>query len=156
MCFYFRKNTQGSFGVVYEIKNRDTEEKFAMKVINKEKVYKFCLNYLICVHWEVNYLNTLGWPIQFRERGAHHEVGLAPESNQARGGVREQEEALSDNRAVRGGRARQVDQEAGTHTRERVTCYYEADCGCYKLFTQTWYDKSNSLWSRRVSIDLTN
>jgi len=33
-----RKLGQGSFGVVYEIINRDTEEKFAIKIISKEKV----------------------------------------------------------------------------------------------------------------------
>ena len=29
---------KGSFGVVYELRNRETEQKFAMKIINKEKV----------------------------------------------------------------------------------------------------------------------
>lgn len=32
-----RKLGQGSFGVVYELKNRDTNHKFAIKIINKEK-----------------------------------------------------------------------------------------------------------------------
>jgi serine/threonine kinase 33 len=29
---------KGSFGVVYEIINKETDEKFAIKIINKEKV----------------------------------------------------------------------------------------------------------------------
>lgn len=33
-----RKLGQGSFGVVYEILNKETDEKFAIKIINKEKV----------------------------------------------------------------------------------------------------------------------
>lgn len=33
-----RKLGQGSFGVVYEIINRDTDQKFAIKIISKEKV----------------------------------------------------------------------------------------------------------------------
>lgn len=33
-----RKLGQGSFGVVYEIDNKETNEKFAIKIINKEKV----------------------------------------------------------------------------------------------------------------------
>lgn len=33
-----RKLGQGSFGVVYEIVNKETEEQFAIKIINKEKV----------------------------------------------------------------------------------------------------------------------
>lgn len=32
-----KKLGQGSFGVVYEIKNKETDEKFAIKIINKEK-----------------------------------------------------------------------------------------------------------------------
>lgn len=32
---------KGSFGIVYEVKNRETLEKFAIKIINKEKVSKF-------------------------------------------------------------------------------------------------------------------
>ncbi|CAF0710394.1 unnamed protein product [Brachionus calyciflorus] len=32
-----RKLGQGSFGVVYELKNKETDEKFAIKIINKEK-----------------------------------------------------------------------------------------------------------------------
>lgn len=32
-----RKLGQGSFGVVFELKNRETDQKFAMKIINKEK-----------------------------------------------------------------------------------------------------------------------
>lgn len=31
---------KGSFGVVYEVKNKETQEKFALKIINKEKVSK--------------------------------------------------------------------------------------------------------------------
>lgn len=33
-----RKLGQGSFGVVYELVNKETDEKFAIKIINKEKV----------------------------------------------------------------------------------------------------------------------
>jgi serine/threonine protein kinase len=33
-----RKLGQGSFGVVYEITNKETDEKFAIKIISKEKV----------------------------------------------------------------------------------------------------------------------
>lgn len=33
-----RKLGQGSFGVVYEIANKDTDERFAIKIINKDKV----------------------------------------------------------------------------------------------------------------------
>jgi serine/threonine protein kinase len=39
MYLYYK----GSFGVVYEIRNKDTGEKFAMKVISKEKVSSFMI-----------------------------------------------------------------------------------------------------------------
>ena len=40
LLLFFSKifNQKGSFGVVYEITNRETDEKFAIKIINKEKV----------------------------------------------------------------------------------------------------------------------
>ena len=34
--FFF--DFKGSFGVVFEVKNKETDEKFAIKIINKEKV----------------------------------------------------------------------------------------------------------------------
>lgn len=43
---------QGSFGVVREAVQKETGKKFAIKIINKEKV-SLCLCLLICLYMEV-------------------------------------------------------------------------------------------------------
>jgi len=37
--YHLKKNhKKGSYGVVYELKNKENDNKYAMKIINKEKV----------------------------------------------------------------------------------------------------------------------
>ena len=52
MCFVWSFNVylKGSFGIVYELKNRESNQKFAIKIINKEKVsianfWEFCFSF---------------------------------------------------------------------------------------------------------------
>lgn len=51
---------KGSFGVVYEVKNKETQEKFAIKMISKEKV-SFSSNYLFKRHVYEALFNTYNY-----------------------------------------------------------------------------------------------
>lgn len=56
-----RKLGQGSFGVVYEIKNRDNDQKFAIKMINKEKAGKAVISFEneVCIMKSVTHPNLI-------------------------------------------------------------------------------------------------
>jgi hypothetical protein len=49
------KNKKGSFGIVYELKNKENDNKYAMKIINKEKV-----RFFIALKFSPDLMRTFG------------------------------------------------------------------------------------------------